>query len=242
MIGSDTSRTPPPLPPTVEALLAYERAVVPQPEIVRARALARAREALRETDVGVFTPRKAPSRVRRLLFAAAAGIVFVAGAAAAYQLLRRPEPTPPASAEPPGDARRTRVVPPVDKLAPTPLPVPESEPAPIARAVHPRASGPSHWTALGSRTEGRQEELRLLVRARRADARGDFPSVLTVLAEHERSHPTGRLSEEREALRVKALVALGRGAEARQVAANFRRQFPRSVLLHKIEDMLASLR
>jgi hypothetical protein len=38
------------------------------------------------------------------------------------------------------------------------------------------------------------------------------------------------------------LVGLRRGGEARQVAANFRRQFPRSVLLHKIDDMLASLR
>jgi hypothetical protein len=82
----------------------------------------------------------------------------------------------------------------------------------------------------------------LLVRARQADARQEYLSVLSVLAEHERRHPAGRLTEEREVLRVKALVGLGRGGEARKVAARFRRDFPRSVLLRKIEDMLVSLR
>jgi outer membrane protein assembly factor BamD (BamD/ComL family) len=86
------------------------------------------------------------------------------------------------------------------------------------------------------------EELRLLIRARQADARGDFSSVLPVLAEHQRLFPAGRLAEEREVLRVKALVGLGRNDEARQTADNFRRRFPRSVLLHRVEDMLTSSR
>jgi outer membrane protein assembly factor BamD (BamD/ComL family) len=107
--------------------------------------------------------------------------------------------------------------------------------------VSPRAARSSHRIRLAGRNEDGQKELLLLVEARRADARGDFLSALTVLAEHERSYPAGRLSEEREVLHVKALVGLGRGAEARQVAANFRRQFPRSVLRHKIEDMLTTL-
>jgi hypothetical protein len=240
MIGNDTNRTPPPLSAAIDVLLAHERVVMPQPEIVRARALARAREALRTADEVAFTPRKVSSPIRRLLFAAAAGVAFMAGAAAAYQRLWRPEPTPPASVEPPRP-RHALLAPPAAELAPEPPPVPD-EVAPLAPAVSPRAARSSHRIRLAGRNEDRQKELLLLVEARRADARGDFLSALTVLAEHERSYPAGRLSEEREVLHVKALVGLGRGAEARQVAANFRRQFPRSVLRHKIEDMLAALR
>ena len=38
----------------------------------------------------------------------------------------------------------------------------------------------------------------------------------------------------------KALVGLGRTDQARRTAARFRRQFPKSVLLHKVDEMLAS--
>jgi hypothetical protein len=239
MMGSDTSRTPPPLSPAVEAFLAHERRIATQPEMARARILARAREALREGDVVVLAPHQAPSPLRRLLYAAAASLVLTAGTAAAYQMLRRPAPVPP-----PAEGH-TQVVPAVAEPTPASAPAPQAAPepvAPAAPAVSPKASVPSRRTGVTAKNEARLEELRLLVRARQADARGDYLSVLPLLAEHERSFPTGRLSEEREVLRVKALVGLRRGSEARQVAANFRRQFPRSVLLHKIEDMLASLR
>jgi hypothetical protein len=83
------------------------------------------------------------------------------------------------------------------------------------------------------------EELRLLDRARQADARADYAGVLGIAAEHERRYPSGRLAEEREVLRVRALVGLGRSGEARQTASRFRHEFPRSVLLRKVDDMLA---
>jgi hypothetical protein len=70
--------------------------------------------------------------------------------------------------------------------------------------------------------------------------RGDYPEVLAIVAEHERSHPGGRLSEEREVLRVRALVGLGRRSEARRAAAGFHRQFPQSVLLPKVDEILTS--
>jgi hypothetical protein len=116
----------------------------------------------------------------------------------------------------------------------------------VAEPVEPAPAAVSSKASASHRLTGKHliapEELRLLDRARRADARGDYPGVLAIAAEHARNHPTGRLAEEREVLRVKSLVGLGRGGEARQVAADFRRQFPRSVLRHKIEDMLASIR
>jgi hypothetical protein len=243
MMGNDIGRTPPPLPPAIEAMLAHERELVPTSEMIRARAVVRARESLREADVVVLAPRMAPSRFRQMLFAAAASILLLAGGAAAYQMLRQPEPS---SLSPTGTRRSTRATA-AHWAAPTPEPVaaPEAAPEPVgpgAGAASAKTPVPSHRAALSGKHAIAPEELRLLDRARRADARGDYLGVLAVAAEHERKHPTGRLAEEREALRVKALVGLGRGGEARQVAANFRNQFPRSVLRHKIEDMLASLR
>jgi hypothetical protein len=237
MTANDTSRMPPPLSPAVQSLLAQERTPLAQPELVRARALARAREALRETDLAMLSPRAAASRGRRLLFAAAAGITLIAGVAAAFQILRRPEVAPAGSAGRSAREPRSLVAPPAVELPAVPAPEAASVPeTPTVRAVVPR-----HRNGLPIRGEVAPEELQLLDRARQSDARADYPSVLAVLAEHERRHPNGRLSEEREVLRVKALVGLGQGSEARQAAARFHRQFPRSVLLRKIDDMLTSL-
>lgn len=228
------SRPLPSLSPAIEALLVHERDIVPQPGMVRARALARAREALRPAEVVRYTPRPAWSPVRRLLFGAAAGVSLMAGAAAAYQMLRRPEPFQPSGPEATRAVRPASVAPSSAESAPEPIPAP--------KASSPETSEPSLRARASGKPDAPPEELRLLVRARRADARGDYLAVLAIAAEHERRHPTGRLSEEREALRIKALVGVKRGSEARQAAGKFRRQFPRSVLLHKIDDMLASLR
>jgi hypothetical protein len=74
-------------------------------------------------------------------------------------------------------------------------------------------------------------ELLLLRPARAAVARENFAAALPPIAEHARRFKDGRLAEEREALRVKALVGLGRADEARRAAASFRAHFPHSVLL-----------
>jgi outer membrane protein assembly factor BamD (BamD/ComL family) len=70
----------------------------------------------------------------------------------------------------------------------------------------------------------------LLQPARQAVSLGNFASALGSIAAHERRFPNGRLAEEREALRVKALRGLGRADDARRAATEFRKQFPRSVL------------
>jgi hypothetical protein len=85
--------------------------------------------------------------------------------------------------------------------------------------------------------EADRVELRLLRKARVAVARGDFATALSPLAEHARRFKNGRLAEEREALRVKALAGLGRTEEARRAAAAFRARFPRSVLRPAVSEM-----
>lgn len=62
--------------------------------------------------------------------------------------------------------------------------------------------------------------------------------MLDLVTQHAQKFPRGRLAEEREVLRVKALVGLGRGEQAQKAAARFRRSFPRSVLLHKVDEMV----
>jgi hypothetical protein len=78
----------------------------------------------------------------------------------------------------------------------------------------------------------------LLEPARSAIARGDFDAGLAGLAAHQRRFPAGKLAEEREALRVKALLGLGHAAAARAAAADFRSSFPASVLLPRVEEMV----
>ena len=84
-------------------------------------------------------------------------------------------------------------------------------------------------------------ELRLLQQARAAVAREDFLLAIQLLAEHARRFKTGRLVEEREALRVKSLAGLGRRGAARRAAADFEANFPRSPLLPTVSEMLDSM-
>lgn len=223
MMGLD-NRAIPTLSPAVQALLAYEQALEPQPEIVVARALVRAREALHQQTVVTFTSRKAPAPVRRLVFAAAAGLILTAGVAAAYQMLRLSHSDSQGSGATPTTRAR-------------PVTMPKEEPVAAPAASAPPIASPK----VASRSDN-QAELQFLLRARQADARHDYAKVLKLLAQHQRGYPTGRLAEEREFLRVKAMVALGQRGRARKIAGNFRQQFPRSVLLPKMDEMLAASR
>jgi hypothetical protein len=83
-------------------------------------------------------------------------------------------------------------------------------------------------------------ELKLLNRAQAAYANRDFRGALTLVAEHARRFPNGRLAEEREALRVRSLAASGHPAEARRATAAFAERFPRSVLLPRLRGTLGN--
>jgi hypothetical protein len=223
----DYLNTPAPYSRTVEALLEHERVIVERPALIRARVLARARDSLKN-DEPISAKSSRSGYFVRVVVAAAAGVAVMVSAAAAYQMWWRPSVTTvPAPVSP-----KPRL-----PLA-VPAPAPESTPSPDVTdsTLDDRSTPPA-----ASHRPGRVavEELRLLDRARQSDARADYAGVLGIAAEHERRYPNGRLAEEREVLRVRALVGLGRGGEARQTASKFRHQFPRSVLLRKVDDMLA---
>jgi hypothetical protein len=223
------NRMPPPLPPSVEALLAHERVLVRQPYTVRARALARAQQALAFTGGTLSFAAPSPLRGPGLFATVGRGTLLAVGTMAAFQVGRQ--------AAIAIGAPRAQIV----ESSPSFSPPTNSPPAiqPMPGSELPRLV-PVRFAA-GARPDGARDELQLLGRARESDARGDYGHVLDLALEHERSHPAGRLVEEREALRVKALVGIGRADEARRVGTKFRRRFPRSVLLSKVNQLLASL-
>jgi hypothetical protein len=219
-----------PLSPGMEALLDSVRHVDSAPEELRRRALARARASV---SVTALAPRVKPSFGGLGLKLAAAFVVAATLVSAATLQLRRTHKPGPA--------------------APAPSPVPREAPsavapeaAPMADALTPEPSAsvdesasPQPVPVAPARTarERYALELEVLQPARAAVARGDFSAALSSIAEHQRRFPNGQLSEEREALRVQALSGLGRTEEATRAASSFRKRFPGSVLISRMQAL-----
>jgi hypothetical protein len=118
--------------------------------------------------------------------------------------------------------------------------------APVETARRPEAIAPSPLGKVeGSSTKPMGEsqdrlaaESALLDIARVAAAQGNAQRALEAVERHRRQFPSGLLSEEREALTIKALHLLGRDAEARARAARFGRSYPTSLFLPVIWGML----
>lgn len=84
------------------------------------------------------------------------------------------------------------------------------------------------------------QERALLDLARRAASRGEPAAALTLAEQHGASFPRGQLSEEREALAIRALLALGQRDRARARADAFRSRFPSSFLGSMLESAFAN--
>jgi hypothetical protein len=217
------SRSQPTLSPEVRALLDGERAIPPQPAAVRARALARAHAAI----VAGSPMQSAPPRaVPRIPWVATATLIGVAGmvGAGAYEIRGHWAHAP----------SRPAPAPTVAEVATPPAP------SAATAAAEPTSAPSGSIGTAQSPTDAAPAELRLLRQARTAVARGDFAGALPPIAEHARRFKNGRLAEEREALRVKALAGLGRTEEARRAATAFEGRFPHSVLLPTISQLSGS--
>lgn len=83
--------------------------------------------------------------------------------------------------------------------------------------------------------KGLAAERALLDVARGALARGEAQEALGATARHASEYPNGSLVEEREAIAIKALVALGRRDEARARAAEMERRFPNGLMLRAVK-------
>ena len=152
----------------------------------------------------------------KTLWLALAGVIT---AGVIYVLATRDRSTPPASPESPMIA--TPVETDVEVTAPAQEPAPPAE-VPVERAP---AEGPS--------------QADLLAKAWQALARKDTAATLKILDDDRRLHPDGALSEEREAMRVQALLAADRKPDARTHAEQFLARWPKSVHRHVMEKALA---
>jgi hypothetical protein len=223
-----------PLSDEAESLLANERPLVPESFERRQRAMARARAALREPHASLTRAWRSTSP---LFGAAALAVAFGAAAAAGWNgLARRSEPSPnalPAATgfyDAPAPAARASV--PAEEA-----PAPEHERvAPVPADSKADSKAPPRRSSNDDASDSYVLELRVLQRARTAVARSEFSSALEATLDHQRRFPAGRLVEEREALRIKALAGLGRNDEAERAAGRFRDRFPRSVLTPRVEE------
>lgn len=234
----------PPLPPELRELLDRERAIQPISAAQRARAVARAQASLGASAAAMATRSATPARPRWVAAAAATLVLGVAVGAAAYGARARWRSKNDPTHDSRRDPKSTIDLGKAPKIQPTADPTAPSMAAPVA----PEAPAPEVIAAVGqpapsavapgpSPVVAAHEELRLLRQARDAVARGDFAGALSPIAEHTRRFKNGRLAEEREALRVRALASLGRTNEARRAAAAFRARFPRSVLSPAVGQM-----
>ncbi len=208
------------LSPDVRSLLERERSIAVLPAAARARALCRARAALAAGVATRSLPSGAPSAVRWAVAAGLACVATVAAGAVAYSLGVRARPISPPVAAPPSTES------PASHWSAGDEPLLDLLADPVS------ATTPARSGAGAARVE-----VRLLARARAAVAREDFARALELLDGHARRFRTGRLVEEREALRVKSLAGLGRRGEARRAAAEFEASFPRSPLLSAVRQM-----
>jgi TolA-binding protein len=214
----------------LDQLIEQAKAVRPVSPATRLRVLKRAQSstlapsALLAADESV----QVKGSWRRAWFVAAAGApLFAAAAALALHGGNHSAAT--------GAAPLVSGVPLVASARPTPAPTvsslaPEREPA---RTAPPTAQPSAKRAPESSAQESYAAELLLLRRAHAAYGSGDFASALRLLAAHARQFPNGRLAEEREALRVRALSSSGQSDSARRAAHAFADRFPRSVLLSR---------
>ncbi|MDB4936318.1 MAG: hypothetical protein JWP87_3290, partial [Labilithrix sp.] len=105
--------------------------------------------------------------------------------------------------------------------------------APAARAPIGSARVAASTEAPSSR--GLAAERALLDVARSALARGEPSEALVATGRHAHDYPDGVLVEEREAIAVKALVALGRRDEARARARALEQRFPNGLTVRAVK-------
>ena len=162
------------------------------------------------------------------------GSTLVGVVAAGVILATSPEPAPPA---PPTDLhvtaapakavttpRSTRAAAPEAEVAPVgaqPAPAPSTRSAPVATA----------------RAESITAELKAIDAARSALAAGDEARALTLLDDHARRFPRGRLQLEAEVLRIEAMARSGNAAAARTRAKAFVDRHPNSVFTPRVRRL-----
>lgn len=222
---------PPSLPPEARSALDLLRdAHEPDPE-----AVARVRSALDRRIAANASHSLAPWH--RWVIGGVSVLALCIGGWALTRRVPMPPATAPVTTAPVTVATAPRVV--VQERtvpAATPAPavvneVPAVEvPAVVARVERPAPSRPR------PANRDAEDELRLYTEANQAFRAGNAQSALTQLDALRRSHPTGMMREEREALRVLCLCSLGRPTEAGLAARRFLDTWPNSTAAPRVRN------
>ena len=113
---------------------------------------------------------------------------------------------------------------------------------PSSEALPSQAPGEAADVSPKKKRGGLVLERRLIERARVAVSAGRGDVALGVLRQHRREFASGRLSEEREALWIRALVQSGRDAAALKRGERFRNRYPKSIHRAAVESALKRLK
>jgi len=222
------------LPGDIAALLRDERSYTDVPGQSRARLAARVAAA-----VPSFGSIGRPAVAGKVAAAGTAGVIakivvtlVLAGGVALVGMQVRGQPSAPRS-----QPVAAQAVPgPTGGIEIATSRVERADVAPVtgsAAALHALAV-PSSAPAITSEASLREEE-RLLRIAHEALAAGDPEGALAPTAQHAARFPHGALTEERLALRIRALAQLGRNEEATALVVKMRSDYPRSFLLEGAE-------
>jgi hypothetical protein len=122
--------------------------------------------------------------------------------------------------------------------APAPTPVAEP-PRKHMKHVVPSPVAPTPPVEAAPAEPATRSQSQLLADATRSLSLGDAARALELIDEDTRMHAAGPLVEEREALRISALSALGRTAEAKDVARQLIATYPHSIHRRLAERVLA---
>lgn len=223
---------------------------------------ARMREAiLARVATNTAPPEVAPESGVQLSLKAHAGkvlgmslIALVAGLTAwSNRSLDLPAPAPPRDA-PVVEARvasapvtptpEPATAPATDDIAPAPREVTEPARALLTSKVSAKAppvvatSKALAETSARVATHGIEEEYKLIDAAYSAVSAEEWARALSLADAHAARFPRGQLVQQRERLRIEALVATDRLDEARSAAALFRQQFPNGILRPSVERAL----
>jgi hypothetical protein len=134
-----------------------------------------------------------------------------------------------------------RALPSINAPALHPTPPAVAVEAPQTRVVAPPPSSKARAATSAPEAPGLERELLLLEQARTRLSEGQATATLELLRAHRSQYPSSTLTQEREALAVKALVAAGRAREARQAAEAFVQRFPSSMLRSSVESAVRTI-
>jgi TolA-binding protein len=154
-------------------------------------------------------------------------------------IAREPGASGPSMGASTKEASEVPTAPPVEAPPAAPPPNASENPgtaAPTVQASARPAAAPS------ASSDDLSEGVSVLELARSAIAEGDTARALRIVNEYERQFPKGDLREEAETIRIEALIARGRDAEALDAASTFLATSPNSPHARHVRAMVASLR